>query len=175
MEDDVHPNAYLTDQEIEQAKREILEMYPIYKTDFDVSFPWVGCLCKVISRCFNGFKACVTLKRRVVAQRPRVASKKAGLDLAAMSNQMRIGMKKLVRDDIKQHEEKDASYDPYKELGFGLVAYKNLMESMITVFIILTCLMMPVIQIYHRGSAFEPNSLTIFGRYSVGNLGYSSV
>ena len=72
----------LEDYEIEQAEREIAEMYPIANTDFDVSFPWLGCFCKGFSRLLGGVKDCVQ-KRRREAERKRVEAE----DMKASTSQ----------------------------------------------------------------------------------------
>ena len=49
------------------------------------------------------------------------------------------------------------------------------MENMIIGFFALTCLVYPTTMIYSKGGAFADSSPTIYGRYTLGNLGYSTV
>ena len=42
-------------------------------------------------------------------------------------------------------------------------------------FMLLSCLVYPIFMIYARGQAFGPTDLTSYGKWSLGNLGYSTV
>jgi len=77
----------------------------------------------------------------------------------------------------KQYHE-DADNDPYMQLGFGLMAYRNLLEGLILCFFFLTCLIYPVTQIYARGAGYQSrveDHSPLCSKYMLGNLGYSSV
>lgn len=61
--------------------------------------------------------------------------------------------------------------DPFKRLGFGLMSYRSILTSLTICFVLLTCINLPVMEIYSRGKVFDegdPKSM-------LGNLGYSSV
>ena len=61
--------------------------------------------------------------------------------------------------------------DPFNFLGFGLVAYRDLMWVLTVLFTILTIIMFPAILIYKGHNAIEnPSS---FSNLSLGNMGYS--
>lgn len=65
-------------------------MYPIANTDFDVSFPWVGCFCKGFSRVFGSIKGCVQKNRKDAAK------KKAEKELLKVSTQNALARALLV-------------------------------------------------------------------------------
>lgn len=69
----------------------------------------------------------------------------------------------------KKSQEKQQD-DPFNFLGFGLVAYRDLMFAMIVLFSILSLLMAPAMYIYSRYDSVDSG----LARYSIGNIGYSS-
>lgn len=61
--------------------------------------------------------------------------------------------------------------DPFNFLGFGMVAYRDLMFVLALLFAVLTIIMLPVIYIYKGHNAIvKPSS---FSNLSLGNMGYS--
>lgn len=73
---------------------------------------------------------------------------------------------------------RDSSKDPYLGYGFGLIAYRSLLETLIIGYFILSCMMYPVSQIYARGGGYGrlfENDQDSYAKWSLGNLGYSSV
>jgi hypothetical protein len=63
--------------------------------------------------------------------------------------------------------------DPFNLLGFGMVAYKDLMMTSIILFSVLSVLMAPAIFYYKSFNGIqEPKSLV---QYSLGNMGYSTM
>lgn len=67
---------------------------------------------------------------------------------------------------------KNTKEDPFNFLGFGMVAYRDLMVTLIALFTFLTVLMIPTAIMYgnHEG-IINP---TTYQRFSLGNMGYSS-
>ena len=63
------------------------------------------------------------------------------------------------------------------EYGYGIVAYRNTLFSMIIAFTIFTILAIPSIVFYSRGTAYSLGFKGTVGNeiYSIGNLGYSNV
>ena len=80
----------------------------------------------------------------------------------------------------KQAKNKKAGYklteeqkeDPYNFLGFGMVAYRDLMFTMILLFSFMSVLMLPAMMYYKKGGAIT--NAKGFGAFSLGNMGYSS-
>jgi len=63
------------------------------------------------------------------------------------------------------------------EYGYGIVAYRNTLFTMIIAFSVFTILSLPSIIFYSRGSAYNLSFTNTTGNevYSIGNLGYSNV
>jgi hypothetical protein len=57
-------------------------------------------------------------------------------------------------------------------LGFGMVAYRNLLFTFIILFLILTIIMFPAIMYYKQGTGITNG--TMLADYSLGNMGYST-
>ena len=73
---------------------------------------------------------------------------------------------------------RDSSKDPFLQYGFGLIAYRSLLETLIIGYFILSCMMYPVSQIYARGGGYGrlfESDQDSYAKWSLGNLGYSSV
>lgn len=73
-----------------------------------------------------------------------------------------------------QSVEEDELIDPLLRFGFGVVAYRNLLESLMSGFCLLCFLVYPIYMIYTRGDAYGATS-SVYSRWSLGNLGYSTV
>ena len=138
-------------------------MYPISGTDFNVSFPYVGCICAGFSRALNRMASCCGKNQ---GGQEKDEEEEDSLYLALQNKR-------------KQKEQAtgtdDSNKDPYIRLGYGLIAYRNLLESLIIGFFFLSCLMLPAFEIYRQGDAFSAYDRTEWGKLSMGNLGYSSV
>lgn len=71
----------------------------------------------------------------------------------------------------------EADKDPLMKLGYGIVAYRNILWAMICAFCVFSVLATPAILIYKRGQGFAYGFKKLEGRedYSLGNLGYSTM
>ena len=78
--------------------------------------------------------------------------------------------KKKTKKNIKLDEEQKE--DPFNFLGFGMVAYRDLMFILIILFSVLSLIMAPAMYIYksHDGIQYPKG----YSTFSLGNLGYSS-
>ena len=66
--------------------------------------------------------------------------------------------------------------DPFLRLGYGLIAYRKLLRSLIVMFFLMSLIMAPAIYIYYKGTGFDQmENATWSARFSLGNLGYDSV
>jgi hypothetical protein len=67
--------------------------------------------------------------------------------------------------------------DAIMELGFGMVAYRDILCYLIVFFLILSLIQLPVMWIYGQGEGFElalkDGSVPKTAQYNLGNLGYS--
>lgn len=68
--------------------------------------------------------------------------------------------------------EEQKKEDPFNFLGFGLVAYRDLMFIMFMLFVVLSLLMTPAMVFYSKYSAYT--TPVGYSKLSLGNLGYSS-
>jgi hypothetical protein len=85
--------------------------------------------------------------------------------------------KKLMKKQLRKKSNitVDAEKDPINSLGFGIVAYRDLLYSLIWIFSAFSILMLPTIYIYQNGSGYAFNEIPGKEIYSLGNLGYTSV
>jgi len=68
--------------------------------------------------------------------------------------------------------EEERKLDPYVILGSGMIAYRDLMFTLIIVFSVLTLIMTPAFFYYkENGAIILPKA---YMQYSLGNMGYSS-
>lgn len=94
---------------------------------------------------------------------------------------MKINGKEIVKKQPKKKknpigDEKVAQADPIAKLGFGIVAYVNMLWMLIWTFFIYTLLLMPTFIFFYEGSAYD--NVAVKSDYLdtyLGNLGYSSV
>ena len=63
------------------------------------------------------------------------------------------------------------------QYGYGIVAYRNTLFTMILAFLVFTVLAVPSMMFYSRGTAYSLNYKGTVGNeiYSIGNLGYSNI
>lgn len=62
--------------------------------------------------------------------------------------------------------------DPLNQYGFGMMAYKDLMFTLASLFTVLSIIMLPVM-IYYNSQNGMPVTAS-FSQYSIGNFGYST-
>jgi hypothetical protein len=83
--------------------------------------------------------------------------------------------KMLMKETPKKSNIKvDTHLDPINSLGFGIVAYRDLLYSLIWAFTFFSLLSIPTIYIYSNGGGYYSSKLG-WEVDSLGNLGYSSV
>ena len=81
----------------------------------------------------------------------------------------------LAKVNIKNTEA--IKQDPLLQLGYGIVAYRNILWTMIVAFSVFTILSIPSLVIYGQGQAYKFGIAELQGKehLSLGNLGYSSM
>jgi len=170
----------LEDNEIEQAELDIHDLHPIADTKFEVAFPFIGCfftlfarVWKVVSRALWAAYSMLICKRWKKIKEKDIQEQ--------LVKQLKLQKKHL---HIKQKEVKandqfmqDRTKDPFLQFGFGLIAYRNLLEALIAGFFLLSCLAYPAMQIYKKGQGYDPADpgISKLDRMTLGNLGYSTV
>ena len=86
-------------------------------------------------------------------------------------------MKKAVDQNKKAEKAKMKKYatkKPYLILGFGITAFFDLIRVFVYLFIVLTILAIPALIIFNAQRGVEGLRSFYYGRFSMGNLGYSS-
>lgn len=159
------------------AKGEIEELHPIRKTPLDVAFPVLFWPWGALKRCCKGEK--------IDDSELRAGLLNAGnlMDKFANSNDPQVkkrladkAAKEKRRAEAKKLAEKDFANDPIGAFGFGLIAYRGTLGSLVAFYFIISLLIAPIIYEYEEGHAINPNiTQTAYGIFSIANLGYSSV
>ena len=60
-------------------------------------------------------------------------------------------------------------------LGFGMIAYRRLLQYMVILLFILSIIVMPVMKIYSNGHGGEHFKKAYFDKMSIGNMGYDNI
>lgn len=81
------------------------------------------------------------------------------------------------RSSLKKAKSKkeEQQEDVLQKLGFGICAYRNLLWYLWIMFLIGSCLNIPSIFLYRKGTAFQSGAVISKEQFSLGNFGYSSV
>jgi hypothetical protein len=83
----------------------------------------------------------------------------------------------MIRKKKQQLDNDETEKDPLMKLGYGIVAYRNILWAMIIAFCVFSLMATPAILIYRNGSGYAFGYQELRGRenFSLGNLGYSSM
>ena len=65
--------------------------------------------------------------------------------------------------------------DPLSQLGYGIVAYVNMLYTLCWVFIGFSVLLIPTMMAFNQGDAYDGDHFVGKANTMIGNLGYSSV
>ncbi|CDW85661.1 UNKNOWN [Stylonychia lemnae] len=131
-----------------KAREVIKENHPLSGTQTEKVFPVLG----PVARLF------------------RKQQDESNVPLIDAENQKSDGGKRSPKKQVKLSQ--DMKDDPFNFLGFGMVAYRDLMLTLVILFTFLTIVMTPVMVIYSKHTAIQqPKSWT---NLSLGNLGYTS-
>ena len=77
---------------------------------------------------------------------------------------------------VKQHISASAAGEnPLSRLGYGIVAYVNILGTFAFMFLFFSLLMIPTIQGYKSGDAYDGDHFVGNANTMISNLGYSSV
>jgi len=86
----------------------------------------------------------------------------------------------FVEDALKIFEERQnkpsaqsISRDPFKNYGFGIVAYFELLRTLICAYLLMTVFAVVIMVIFTNGDALENNGDSFLTQFSLGNLGFS--
>lgn len=82
---------------------------------------------------------------------------------------------KQKKSKVKRHINEEAfKADPLAKLGFGIVAYIDILYTLIWVFVGFSILVFPTIAAFSSGTAYEGDQYVGFAGTMISNLGYSS-
>ena len=162
--------ALKTDQ-IRMAQMLIDEQHPIAKTPYDIAFPWLCCFCGCIRKCRahdNEVKKEENNLKQSLLDNLNIPLSKEAKKLRAMEK------KKAQRN--KEFDKDMQGVDPFFSLGFGLIAYRKTLFSLMMLFFVMSALTYPILDTYKAGTAIDVNTTTSkYGMYSLANMGYSSL
>ena len=145
------------------------ELHPLEKTPICVAFPWLG-----TATCYKA-KDEAAVNDEFVADNEGLLAEKKG-------KKVMIGGKEVVKKTPKKKKSalNDASKkeNPLASLGFGIVAYMDMLWCLIWTFTLYTILLLPTLSFFSEGSAYDSVPAAVKSTYLdtyLGNLGYSSV
>jgi len=85
-------------------------------------------------------------------------------------------MEKKKAQRNKEFDKDMQGVDPFFSLGFGLIAYRKTLFSLMLLFFVMSALTYPILDTYKAGTAIDVNTTTSkYGMYSLANMGYSSL
>lgn len=127
------------------AKAEIEELHPIRKTPMDVSFPIIFWPWGALKRCCKG-EAVVKDDLRVGLLTGDIMDKFADNKDPQVRKRLAAKAEKAKKKaEAKKLAEKDFSSDPLGAFGFGLIAYRSTLGSLVAFFFVMSILIAPVI------------------------------
>ena len=150
---------------MEYAHELLEELHPLEKTPFCEAFPWFG--------------AMVCYQKRQEAKTDE-ADNEAQL-LNEKPKTVTINGKEIVKKPPKKKKNnigEAAKANPIAQLGFGIVAYVDMLWCLIWTFTLYTVLLLPTFMFYGEGKAYDDVPAAVKSTYLdsyLGNLGYSSV
>ena len=84
-------------------------------------------------------------------------------------------MKKKVNSARRNINQAAADEDPLAQLGFGIVAYINILYSMIWAFVLFSLMLLPTMMNYKTGDNYLGDPRAGHATGMISNLGYSTV
>jgi hypothetical protein len=154
----------LNEEQIEYAHELLEELHPLEATDVREAFQWLGAI------------TCYTKKSAVD---DFVADNEAGA-VAAKAKKVMVNGKEVAKKTPKKKKnplgDEAAHANPVAKLGFGIVAYLDMLWCLVWTFTLYTIFLLPTFFFFLDGSAYD--SVQVKSSYLdsyLGNLGYSSV
>ncbi|CDW86701.1 UNKNOWN [Stylonychia lemnae] len=93
----------------------------------------------------------------------------------AQQNKLNHAMRQATMRKSKKEVSKDLKkQDPFNFLGFGMVAYRDLMLILFMLFTLLSLLMFPAMYYYSKSDGYGGYQKG-YDQYSLGNMGYSNI
>mmetsp|Transcript_3107 Transcript_3107/g.3640 ORF Transcript_3107/g.3640 Transcript_3107/m.3640 type:complete len:211 (+) Transcript_3107:14-646(+) len=158
--------APLDENQTEYAHELLEELHPLETTPICEAFPWLGAA------------VCYRQKGQAAVDGEYIADNEAGT--TEKSKKVMINGKEIVKKTPKKKKNPlgDAvqQENPVAKLGFGIVAYLDMLWCLVWTFTLYTIFLLPTFMFFLDGSAYE--SVLVKSSYLdtyLGNLGYSSV
>lgn len=157
--------AALDANQIEYAHELLEELHPLEETPWCEVFPWVGAA------------VCYRRKDAAAVDGEYVADNEAGT--TEKSNKIMINGKEVVKKAPKKKKNPigdAAESNPVAKLGFGIVAYLDMLWCLVWTFTLYTIFLLPTFMFFLDGTAYDDVAVksSYLDTY-LGNLGYSSV
>ena len=144
-------------------------MHPIAVTPIHVAYPLLKYLCPCLMCCSNKDKSTKNEFEQLIPADSRRAT------VTIKGKEKKMG-KTTHRSKRKTNISSGASHkDPIFGLGFGIVAYRDLLYTMIWAFLGFSLLAAPSMYLFSNGSGYQNLISPGWATESLGNLGYSSV
>lgn len=144
------------------------ELHPIAKTPLYVVYPGL--------RPFRSLLGCLPQMRYNELHEDREME-----DLLTLKSQptVKINGREVTKRKLtkikSQISEKAVNDNPVSQLGFGIVAYLDILYSMVWAFIIFSLMLVPTLQAYKSGSGYDDSHYVGYANTMISNLGYSDV
>lgn len=161
---------------MEYARELLDELHPIEDTPVCIAFPWLGC-----------FTMCG------VGEYPKRRSNQDGEErhsidaetnepLLSKKNTVIINGKEVAKKQKKKKKnnmknQQKLEEEPLAQLGFGIIAYVNILWTLIVVFLVFSLMLYPSMRFFHQGIGYDHVNpeLAAYEAGTIGNMGYSSV
>jgi hypothetical protein len=160
----------LNKDQIEYALEQLEDLHPLEKTPFREAFPWFGAI-----TCYKKPDG------SIVSPSPTNADNEKGplLEGNNKNDVIMIGGKPIKKKAPKKRKnplDGASVEDPIAKLGFGIVAYVDILWCLIWTFTLYTIFLVPTFMFFSQGGAYK--NVAVKSDYLdsyMGNLGYSSV
>lgn len=156
----------LNKDQVEYALEQLEELHPLETTPIREAFPWLGAV-----TCYS--------KPASSGVSPTNADNEKGLLADEKKGVVMINGKEIKKKSAKKKKNNigaAAEQDPIAKLGFGIVAYIDMLWCLIWTFTLYTIFLVPTFMFYGKGGAYA--DVAVKSDYLdtyMGNLGYSSV
>ena len=150
--------------QVEYAHEQLEDLHPLEKTPVREAFEWLGAV-----TCYK--KAQVNDENFTQSPSGAAKAKTVIINGKEITKRASKKKKKPIGDDVVKE-------NPIAQLGFGIVAYVNILWTLIWTFTLYTILLIPTMMSFGEGTAYDSVPAAVKSSYLpnyLGNMGYSSV
>jgi len=168
----------LNASQLDYAHELLEEIHPIDDTPFCVAFPWLG----VFTMC--GVPNYPKYRKDQVAEEGENhgLDKETGEPLLARKKTMLVNGKEVVKKSKKKkknnvQDQAKLDAEPLARLGFGIVAYTDILWTLIAIFFLFSLMLAPTMSAFHAGTGYANVNPEVvqYELGMIGNMGFSSV